>query len=103
MFKSFLGILLFWWHGPHRLKTALYVIHPEHRHSQAPGTHSFIDQSSSPAQATVLGARPRYTMGMAERARRREKQRCSPRPSARAPAIVPSNSFPSSSRVARRL
>lgn len=68
----------------------------------------FIDQSSRPAQARVLearvlGARPRYMMGVAERARKREKQRGSPRLSARAPASALSISFPSSSSVARRL
>lgn len=77
---------------------------PGHHATQAAkGTLSFIRQAGHPAQARVLGARLRYRMGKPERTRKREKHRCSPRLSARAPASVPRNSFPSSSRVARRL
>ena len=66
-------------------------------------TLHFIYELSLLAQARALGPKPRYSMGVAERAKKREKQRRGPRLSARAPASVPTSSFPSSSRVARRL
>lgn len=103
MFKLFLGIFFFWWYGFYRLKIVLYVIYFEYRYSQVSGIYSFIDQFSSFVQVTVLGVRFRYIMGMVERVRRREKQRCSFRLLVRVSVIVFSNSFFSSFRVVRRL
>lgn len=60
------------------------------------GTLNFIKQAAHPAQARVLGARPRQRTSMAEKARKTEWQRCGPR-------LLARTSYLSSSRVAPRL
>lgn len=85
----------------YRIKDAQVILRILFSGRVAPGRQSENSLVCHTSQTDT--ARPWCRAGMAESARKRRKQRCSPRLSARAPAGMPSSSFPGSSRVDWRL